>query len=162
MESLVRFSYVCATFNYFTANSHVHCGGGGRKANEMSFNWYLEGPYLFPGCWCGEQHTTFGHSWSRMRFTFVLWVVHQSDKPNNIPYCQGCCYCHDCMFCFQPNELRWYHPPWDYNINEEAQKGPRSMCKLWWAYLCSLMNCTHTDILEAIFSQLTANQLRAE
>ena len=97
--------------------------GGGRVRCPLINIW--SGPSLFSfffffflGCWCVEQCGVVRHSWTR----FVLWVVHRSDKPNKMPHCLGCCYCHDCMFCFQPNELRWYHPLWDCNINEETQK----------------------------------------
>lgn len=73
-----------------------------------------KGPTFFPGYWCEEQCSTFGHLWSRMMFTFVLLVVYQSDKPitkYHIAWAANCCcYCHDCMFCFQPNELRWCLP----------------------------------------------------
>lgn len=119
--------------------------GGGRVRCPLINIW--RGPCLFlffpPGCWCVEQRRAVRQSWSRTRF--VLWVVHQSDKPNKMPHCLGCCYCHDCMFCFQPNELRWYHPLWDYNINEETQKEHPFSVKIMMSLSMQLNElCTHT------------------
>lgn len=87
-----------------------------------------------------------------------------------------CChYCCNCMFCFQPNELRWCVPVWDCNINRKTlEEPPRSLEKWWWAYLSGVMNSSlslllpfslshvHTHApkykLEVIFSQLTVKE----
>lgn len=149
---------VHGTFNYL-ANCHVQCGGGRMRCPSINIQ---QGLFFFQAA--GVESST-GH----LPIHKAGWYshLHYGLFPNLMSLtkyhiARGCCYCRDCMFCFQPNELKWYHPLWDYNINEEPQKGPRSMCKLWCVYLCSLMNCTHADILEVIFSQLTVNQLKAE
>lgn len=129
-----------ATFNYL-ANSHVQCGGGRMRCPSINIQ---QSPVFFQAA--GVESST-GH----LAIHGAGWDSHlyYGLFPNLISLTKyriagGCSYCHDCMFCFQPNELKWYHPLWDYNINEETQKGPCSVWKLWWAYLCSLMNWTHT------------------
>lgn len=88
-----------------------------------------------------------------------------------------CChYCCNCMFCFQPNELRWCVPVWDCNINRKTLEEPPPLIgkmmmslseqrneQLSLSLSCSLslsLTCTHAPKykLEVIFSQLTVKE----
>lgn len=89
--------------------------------NEMSFLYYIFGGALslfFQAS--GVESST----WSRTRFYGLFTNLISLTKYHIAWAAEGCCYCHDCMFCFQPNELKWYHLLRDSRINEETQKRP--------------------------------------
>lgn len=60
---------------------------------------------------------------------FVWLVAHQSEPVTkyHTAWAVKCClYRHNCMFCFQPNELRWCVPIQQRNINEKTREEPPS------------------------------------
>lgn len=63
----------------------------------------------------------------RAGWGFVWLVAHQSEPVTkyHTAWAVKCCrYRCNCMFCFQPNELRWCVPVQEHNINEKTREEP--------------------------------------